>query len=51
MRPARRFAREGDAGRPPAESGALLAAMDRMREELKAGEMREVLGEHRHELA
>jgi CRP/FNR family cyclic AMP-dependent transcriptional regulator len=44
-RPARRFAREAeqDQERPPAESGALLAAMDRLREELEPGQLRDLL--------
>jgi CRP/FNR family transcriptional regulator, cyclic AMP receptor protein len=42
MRPARRFDREPEAERPPAESGALLAAMDRMRDELAPGELRDL---------
>jgi CRP/FNR family transcriptional regulator, cyclic AMP receptor protein len=51
IRPARRFAREGDVERPPAESGALLAAMDRMREELEPGELRDLLQSRRNSMA
>jgi CRP/FNR family transcriptional regulator, cyclic AMP receptor protein len=49
MRPARRFAREAEheQERQPAESGALLAAMDRLREELEPGELRDLLERRR----
>jgi CRP/FNR family transcriptional regulator, cyclic AMP receptor protein len=48
MRPARRFAREAESEeRQPAESGALLAAMDRLREELEPGELRDLLERRR----
>ena len=52
MRPARRFDREAAADvdaeeRRPAESGALLAAMDRLREELEPGELRDMLERRR----
>jgi hypothetical protein len=46
MRPARRFAREQEQA---AESGALLAAMDRMREELEPGELRDMLARRREQ--
>jgi hypothetical protein len=45
MRPARRFSREPE--REPAESGALMAAMDRLREELEPGELRDLLEKRR----
>ena len=45
MRPARRFSREPE--REPAESGALMAAMDRLREELEPGELRDHLRDPR----
>src|SRR5436305_1942096 len=45
--PARRFAREAEEERQPAESGALLAAMDRLREELEPGELRDLLERRR----
>src|SRR5436305_5421913 len=47
MRTARRYAREADPERQPAESGALLAAMDRLREELEPGELRDLLERRR----
>jgi CRP/FNR family transcriptional regulator, cyclic AMP receptor protein len=48
MRPVRRFDRDPEAERPPAESGALLAAMERMRDELEPGELRD-LPQHGHD--
>jgi CRP/FNR family transcriptional regulator, cyclic AMP receptor protein len=45
MRPARRFARE----EPEADSNELLAAMDRLREALEPGELRDLLDRRRGE--
>lgn len=49
MRPARRFGRDPE--RDPAESGALMAAMDRLREELEPGELRDLLDRRRESSA
>jgi CRP/FNR family cyclic AMP-dependent transcriptional regulator len=51
MRPARRFAREAEGDRAPTKSAALLATMDGMREELEAGETRDMLRRRRDSLA
>jgi CRP/FNR family transcriptional regulator, cyclic AMP receptor protein len=49
MRPTRRFGRDPE--REPSESGALVAAMDRLREELEPGELRDLLDRRRESRA